>query len=151
MLRQIDKSHISFRSGARGRFAAEFASKVANSGLTEFIEAAILEVAEGALFRGRKWHEYWDEHEGMRRCALWLHVDWNEESHERELVGAHRVFFYDHDKPSRPKITVLWPEIEKLAEHWQKHQHLDPWATGERMATLLTKARVKAPAWGPGE
>lgn len=154
MAKEPSTSHLSFRIANRVRFAADFCSVITNEPITALIQGAITARADGVEFRGKRWEHYWDESEGVRWCNLWIHPEFRMESQERELVRAHRRFFYERGskgawRPSRQRIEVLWPHVTTLSEHWSKHRSLDPWATGEKMQTMLEKARIKPPSWGP--
>lgn len=72
-----------------------------------------------------------------------------------DFLRAHEVFFFAREGgkllPKVRAIEVLYKYVADftLPDHWTKTKSHDSYATAERMADLLKKAKLKPPPFGP--
>lgn len=152
------KTHFSYRVSPKVAFLGEVAARIVGQSFATYVERLVYRDIEATKSRtGRPIDEYWDEHEGVSWCAVFVDQVFpldDDEDRVREFVMAHTPFFYvRHGKrlePNRRAVHTLWPDIDRLVDDWHKRRQIDAWAVGERMAKTLKAAKVPVPEWGPG-
>lgn len=150
--------HFSFRATAEAVFVAQTAARIEGRSVATFVEAATSELAKRLkLPTGKTVQDYWDEHEGISWCMIYLDKLFafdEEENRQREFVMAHQPFFFRRVgraiEVNKRATVVLWGDIDRLVDDYHKRKTIDPWATGERMRKMLESAKLPAPEWGPG-
>ena len=153
---------LSLRLDPKTKFILEFVARIRGQSITAVVERAIKDAADQVDIgddeygrNGRNWADFWDPNEGVRMLKLISDNNYPTSYDEDELRAftmAHWPFFYvkpDGSVPKRGFIEILWPEIQKYLEIWQKMKTEDYWAAGGAMMADLSAARVATPDWPP--
>jgi hypothetical protein len=138
-------------------FLGGFAASQSGMSFSAFVEEAVKEASKTVRPAGRDVIEFWDEHEGVRWCKIFLEPSISLNDHQstvRGFVKQHWPYFYDLAPsgkltPNRRNLLVLWPQIDELVAHHEKTQTRDAWATAEKMTDALKAAKLPAPEYGP--
>lgn len=145
---ELKSVRFSLGISQRSRFAADFAAGAAHQNLTTFIDQATLERAATVLVGGRNWQDYWDDSAAVRTLRVMADTRYphaEETLPLRDMVLAHKSFFFDGVDVARFRAEVLWPKVQHYAELWQTSKHAHPLQTGEKMAEALKRANLKWP------
>ncbi len=160
----IKSATLSLRLDPRVRFALDFATRVTGHSLTRVVEIAILKYADQIKGKDQTWNSFWHISEGVRELGfLFLAKSFvtYEEELLKDFVGRHEQFFTYNvsldtlaslerplgERLDPDKIEVLWPNIQKYLDLWEKTKSTDHWAAGKAMAKDLKAAGLKAPEW----
>lgn len=153
---ELKEYSLSLRISERSMFAAVFASQVAGQSQTKFYEWALLaRAATEGLVNGKSWEHFWDESEAVRWLKVYQEPKFPLDSERpksphmtllaREVVLAHREYFYDGKEPNRARAEVLWTDLQHWMDLWQQSRATNPHAVAEAMAAKLKKAGLKVP------